>query len=51
MIMIYFAYIMAWVSTSIAASVAVYVTKSAHPLWVMFIPVLININGIKDNSN
>ncbi|WP_160675958.1 hypothetical protein [Clostridium sp. C8-1-8] len=34
-------YIAAWVSTALAVSVAVYVTKSAAPLFAMLIPTFI----------
>lgn len=43
--MIYFAYAMAWISTGIATATAVYVTKSAVPLWAMFIPVMISVKS------
>ena len=43
--MIYFAYAMAWISTGIATATAVYITKSATPLWTMLIPAMISIKS------
>jgi len=45
----YTAYALIWVSTGIAVSVAIYVTKSASPLWGLFIPTLVSF--IKNNED
>ncbi|MGK0468957.1 MAG: hypothetical protein ACJAX4_004306 [Clostridium sp.] len=37
-------YSSAWLSTGIAVSVAIYVTKSAIPLFAMFIPLYIKLD-------
>jgi len=34
-------YAFAWISTAVAVSVAVYITKSAKPLFAMIIPAFI----------
>lgn len=49
--MVYFAYAMAWLSTGIATGIAVYVTKSAVPLWAFLIPAMISINKKDDKAN
>lgn len=41
--MAYLAYGLAWLSTGIAVAVAVWVTKSAMPLWALLIPILISV--------
>lgn len=35
------AYAIVWVSCSLAITVAIYITKSASPLWGLIIPTLI----------
>jgi len=45
----YIAYAMAWLSTGLAVSIAIYITKSATPLWAMLIPTFISIDS-EDNS-
>ena len=47
--MVYFAYVMAWVSTGLVVAVAVNITKSAVPLWALFIPAMIRV-GSKDTN-
>lgn len=49
--MAYLAYGLAWLSTGIAVSVAIWITKSATPLWAMLIPALISITSTGKNSN
>ncbi|MCO4850563.1 hypothetical protein [Bacillus vallismortis] len=34
-------YAVIWISTALAASVGIIVTKSALPLWALFIPMII----------
>jgi hypothetical protein len=38
------AYAFAWISTGIAVSVALYVTKNANVLWTMLIPTCISFS-------
>ena len=45
--MIWFAYAMVWISTSVAVSVGIYLTHSAWCLWALLIPALV---GIKYNE-
>lgn len=40
---LYIGYALAWLSTGIAVSIAIYITKSASPLWAMLIPCCISI--------
>lgn len=46
----YIAYGMAWLSTSIAVCVAIYITKSAMPLWAMLLPACISLKTSKDDK-
>lgn len=46
--MIWLAYIIAWLSTSLAVCVGIYFTHSIKCLWFLLIPGLINI---KSSSN
>jgi hypothetical protein len=34
-----------WISTAIAISVAIFVTKSASPLWALLIPACISFSS------
>ncbi|HCL4447103.1 TPA: hypothetical protein N2D16_002708 [Clostridium botulinum] len=43
----YIAYGMMWLATSIAVSAAIFITKSATPLWAMFIPSFVSIESGK----
>ncbi|SKC62176.1 hypothetical protein [Maledivibacter halophilus] len=46
----FLAYGLVWISTSIAVSTAICITKSAIPLWTMFIPLFVNMStGSKGN--
>ena len=42
---IYIAYSMAWISTAIAISVAIYVSKSVCSLWFLLLPAMIRITN------
>jgi hypothetical protein len=48
--MAYLAYGLAWLSTGIAVSVAIWVTKSATPLWAMLIPGCLSISNSKRDN-
>ena len=43
--LIWIAYSMMWISVSLAVSVAVYITKSAAPLWTFLIPAMIRVSS------
>ena len=43
--LIWVAYSMMWISVSLAVSVAVYITKSAAPLWTFLIPAMIRVSS------
>lgn len=47
---IWFAIAMIWVSMSIAVSIAMYITKSATPLWAMIIPTFLDISIGEDEK-
>lgn len=38
------AYAFVWISSATAISVGVYITKSAEPLWALFIPGLVSFH-------
>lgn len=40
----YITYGIIWLVTGIAVSAAIFITKSASPLWAMLIPCFISIN-------
>ena len=42
---LYIAYGCAWIATGITVSIAVYITKSASPVWAMLIPSFITISS------
>ncbi|GAA0083356.1 hypothetical protein [Clostridium sp. CTA-6] len=44
---VYIAYGMMWLATSIAVSTAIFVTRSATPLWAMFIPSFVSMESGK----
>lgn len=44
----FIAYAVIWIATALAVSVAIWVTKSASPLWAMFIPLFINFKYSND---
>ena len=46
----WFAYAMAWISTSAAVIAGVYLTGSAWCLWALFIPAMIRVTH-KDGSD
>lgn len=48
--MAYIAYGVAWLSTGAAVSIAIWITKSAAPLWAMLIPAFIQIEHKKNIS-
>jgi hypothetical protein len=39
------AYAFAWVATAVAVSMAIYITRSASPLWAMLIPACISFSS------
>ena len=51
--MAYLAYGMAWLSTGIATSIGIYVTKDANCLWALLIPAMISFStsGGKNTEN
>jgi uncharacterized protein (DUF983 family) len=42
------AYAIIWIVTALAVSVAIWTTKSADPLWAMFIPLFIDLKIINN---
>ena len=47
----YIGYAMAWIFTGIAVTMAVYITKSATPIWFMVLPACISIQSGKSNDD
>ncbi|WP_176215154.1 hypothetical protein [Cytobacillus gottheilii] len=43
------AYAFVWISTGLAVTAAVWVTKSASPLWALLIPTLISFSGKQED--
>jgi hypothetical protein len=50
---LYISYSIAWLATGIAVLMAVYITKSAKPLWAMLIPGCLSVTnkGEHDSKN
>lgn len=42
------AYALAWISTGLAVSIGIYITKDVAPLWAMLIPACISFSS--DNN-
>jgi len=45
--MIWFAYAVAWASTSVAVGVGIYITKSAWCLWALLLPACLTFERKK----
>lgn len=46
----YIAYGCAWIATGITVSIAVYITKSASPVWAMLIPSFISMSSKRSDD-
>lgn len=46
----YIAYGCAWIATGITVSIAVYITKSASPVWAMLIPSFISMSSKRSDE-
>ena len=49
--MMYIAYAACWIATAISIIVAMLITRSAVPLWALFIPAMITFRSKDEEDN